>query len=138
MKEPRSSQNTATAQPAVHSGRPVAQKTTLAMPAFPQPGGTVRSSKWSYLIGDRIGSGAFGTVFECIGPFDQSFALKVYHPANRHHAQVRDDWLKEASRLYTLRHPNIVYVHDYFESGGCFTSCSNGVTTASTTCSAPQ
>lgn len=88
------------------------------MPWFPEPGAVVKSRKWSYLVGDRIGTGAFGTVYECLGPFDQPFALKMYHPANRPYESVRDDWLREASRLHTLRHPNIVYVHDYFEYAG--------------------
>lgn len=84
-------------------------------------GGVVRSAKgFSYLLGKLIGDGAFGAVFDCVGPFDQSFALKVFSPGNRPIASVRADWLHEAGRLYRLRHPNIVYVFDYFESGGLF------------------
>ncbi len=67
-----------------------------------------------------MGEGAFGAVFDCVGPFDQSFALKVFRPANRPYEQVRAEWLREAERLWRLRHPNIVYVHDYFETGGLF------------------
>jgi len=53
-------------------------------------------------------------------PFDQQFALKVFQPANRPYLEVREEWLREAERLYRLRHPNIVYVFDYFEAGGLF------------------
>ncbi len=74
----------------------------------------------TYLIGEQLGGGAFGAVFACIGPFDQSFALKVFRPANRSYEQVRADWMAEADRLYRLRHPNIVYVHDFFEAGSLF------------------
>ena len=74
----------------------------------------------TYLIGQQLGGGAFGAVFDCIGPFDQSFALKVFRPANRSYQQVRADWLAEADRLYRLRHPNIVYVHDFFETSSLF------------------
>ncbi|MEO6601919.1 MAG: serine/threonine-protein kinase [Polyangiaceae bacterium] len=88
---------------------------------IPASGGSIRSPRGqSYLLGKRLGAGAFGAVFDCIGPFDQSFALKVFLPGNRPYAEVRAEWLKEAERLYRLRHPNIVYVHDYFESAGMF------------------
>jgi serine/threonine protein kinase len=94
---------------------------TISLPAIPSSGGAVRSPRGpSYLLGRRLGSGAFGAVFDCLGPFDQSFALKVFLPGNRPYEEVRAEWLKEAERLYRLRHPNIVYVHDYFESAGLF------------------
>lgn len=84
-------------------------------------GGVVRSPRgWTYLLGKLIGDGAFGAVFDCMGPFDQSFALKVFSPGNRPVEAVRAEWLHEAGRLYRLRHPNIVYVFDYFETGGLF------------------
>jgi serine/threonine-protein kinase len=88
---------------------------------IPATGGAVYSPRGArYLLGRRLGSGSFGAVFDCIGPFDQSFALKVFLPGNRPYAEVRAEWLKEAERLYRLRHPNIVYVHDYFEATGLF------------------
>jgi serine/threonine protein kinase len=76
--------------------------------AFPMSGGVVRSPKgFSYLLGNLMGEGAFGAVF-------------VFQPANRPYYEVRAEWLGEAERLYRLRHPNIVYVFDYFEAGGLF------------------
>jgi serine/threonine protein kinase len=89
--------------------------------AFPMTGGVVVSPRgFSYLLGNLIGDGSFGAVFDCVGPFDQQFALKVFQPANRPYLEVREEWLREAERLYRLRHPNIVYVFDYFEAGGLF------------------
>jgi eukaryotic-like serine/threonine-protein kinase len=89
--------------------------------SFPVTGGVIRSPRgWTYLLGDLMGEGAFGAVFDCMGPFDQSFALKVFRPSNRPYEQVRTEWMTEAARLYRLRHPNIVYVHDYFEVSGLF------------------
>lgn len=87
---------------------------------FLVPGGSVRSPHGrTYLLGERLGDGAFGAVFDCIGPFDQAYALKVFRPSNeRPYEQVRAEWLREVARLYQLRHPHIVYVHDYFELGG--------------------
>ncbi len=73
-----------------------------------------------YLVGNRLGAGAFGQVYEAVGPFDQSFAIKVFQPDPQTFESVRSAWLQEAARLHMLRHPNIVYVHDYFETGGRF------------------
>lgn len=92
-----------------------------AWPPLPAPGAVVRSNRGAaYIVGQNLGAGSYGAVFECLGPFDQHYALKVFHPGGRAYEQVRSDWMREAERLFRLRHPNIVYVHDYFESGGLF------------------
>jgi serine/threonine-protein kinase len=67
-----------------------------------------------------MGEGSFGAVFDCLGPFDQPFALKLFRPGERPYSEVRAEWQKEAERLYRLRHPNVVYVFDYFEFQGLF------------------
>jgi eukaryotic-like serine/threonine-protein kinase len=91
------------------------------MPVFPVPGGSVHSPRGAtYLLGDLMGEGSFGAVFDCLGPFDQPFALKMLRPGERPYTQVREEWQREAERLYRLRHPNVVYVFDYFESEGLF------------------
>lgn len=83
-------------------------------------GGSVVSPRGRvYLLGERLGDGSFGEVFDALGPFDQPCAVKVFRP-RQHQAVVREQWLKEASRLYQLRHPHIVYVFDYFEVSGLF------------------
>ncbi len=85
-----------------------------------KPGTSLSSPRGRvYLLGERLGDGGFGEVFDAIGPFDQPCAVKVFRPRDQH-AVVRDQWLREASRLYQLRHPHIVYVYDYFELGGLF------------------
>lgn len=84
-------------------------------------GGIVRSPRGAtYLLGQCLGQGSYGAVFECIGPFDQSFAIKIFSPGDRPYEQLRAEWLREAERLFRLRHPNIVYVHDFFEGDGLF------------------
>jgi serine/threonine protein kinase len=94
---------------------------TGQMPIYPLPGGNVQSPRGaSYLLGQLMGEGAFGAVFDCIGPFDQPFALKMFRPGSRPYSEVRAEWQREAERLYRLRHPNVVYVFDYFESQGLF------------------
>lgn len=88
---------------------------------LPVSGGIVRSPRgWTYIVGQRLGDGSYGAVFDCIGPFDQSYALKVFVPEDRPYEQVRAEWLREAERLWHLRHPHIVYVHDFFEANGTF------------------
>ncbi|HEY6726650.1 MAG TPA: serine/threonine-protein kinase [Polyangiaceae bacterium] len=85
-----------------------------------RPGGSLISPRGRvYLLGERLGDGSFGDVFDAVGPFDQRCAVKVFRP-RLHQAAVREQWLKEASRLYQLRHPHIVYVYDYFEVAGLF------------------
>jgi eukaryotic-like serine/threonine-protein kinase len=94
---------------------------TGQMPIVPVSGGSVHSPRGAtYLLGDLMGEGAFGAVFDCLGPFDQPFALKMFRPGERPYSEVRSEWQKEAERLYRLRHPNVVYVFDYFESQGLF------------------
>jgi eukaryotic-like serine/threonine-protein kinase len=88
---------------------------------LPQSGGIVRSPRgFTYLLGQRLGGGSYGAVFDCVGPFDQSYAVKVFLPADRPYEELRAEWLLEADRLFRLRHPNIVYVHDFFEADGLF------------------
>jgi serine/threonine-protein kinase len=85
-----------------------------------KPGASVSSPRGRiYLLGELLGDGSFGEVFDALGPFDQPCAVKVFRPRGDPNV-VREQWLKEASRLYQLRHPHIVYVYDYFESQELF------------------
>jgi len=87
---------------------------------FPVPGSILTSSHGSYTIGKQLGDGQYGSVYECVGPFDQAYALKMFRPANRHYETVKQEWTAEMERLETFRHPNIVFVHDAFESNFLF------------------
>lgn len=73
-----------------------------------------RSQRGDYLVGRVVGAGSFGTVFECLGPFDQRYALKVLPASVEHFARQRERWSNEVQRLLRLRHPNVVYIHDAF------------------------
>lgn len=83
---------------------------------LPRPGTTILSPRGPrYILGGKLGEGAFGAVFEAVGPFDQRFAVKVCRPPQgKSLAEVQADWQREAARLFALRHPNIVYVHEHF------------------------
>lgn len=87
---------------------------------MPQPGTTLQSARGNYLVRSVIGAGVFGAVYECVGPFDQVYAVKVIRPANRPYAEVRHEWESEVRRLMSLRHPNVVYIHDAFEEKSLF------------------
>jgi serine/threonine protein kinase len=87
---------------------------------YPVIGVTLRSVRGEYRVRSVIGSGEFGAVYECIGPFDQVCALKMVRPANRPYADVRDEWAREVQRLLSLRHPNVVYILDAFEQEHLF------------------
>jgi serine/threonine-protein kinase len=82
---------------------------------YPQLGSVLRSKRGEYVVQRVIGTGEFGAVYECIGPFDQLYAVKVIRPANRPYAEVQAEWARETQRLFSLRHPNIVYLYDAFE-----------------------
>lgn len=103
----------------------VARPTYNAAPSvltvqFPQAGSVLQSRKGSYQVLSVLGAGEFGAVYECIGPFDQIYALKMFRPANRPYADVYAEWAKETQRLLSLRHPNVVYIHDAFEQDYLF------------------
>lgn len=97
--------------------------TTLNTPQiipFPTTGTSLHSSRGAYTVGNLIGDGQYGSVYECIGPFDQAYALKMFRPANRHYETVKQEWSAEMKRLESFRHPNIVYIHDAFEYNHLF------------------
>ena len=87
---------------------------------FPVPGSILASTRGSYVVGELIGDGQYGSVYQCLGPFDQRFALKMLRPANKPYQVVKEEWSREMLRLESLRHPNIVYIHDAFENNSLF------------------
>lgn len=68
----------------------------------------------TYTIGEPLGEGAFGMVFSCVDTWGSDLAVKVLKPLGSYE-DVRQAAIGEISRLETLRHPNITYVHDAFE-----------------------
>lgn len=81
---------------------------------YPQVGSKLTGARGTYEVRDVIGSGEFGAVYECIGPFDQIYAVKMVRPANRPYSEVHAEWAREVQRLFSLRHPNVVYIYDSF------------------------
>jgi serine/threonine-protein kinase len=87
---------------------------------FPTPGTALTSMRGHYTVGQLMGDGQYGSVYECVGPFDQRYALKMFRPANRPYETVKLEWAQEMKRLESYRHPNIVYIHDAFEVNHLF------------------
>jgi eukaryotic-like serine/threonine-protein kinase len=87
---------------------------------YPGPGTLLRGSRGEYVVQSVLGSGEFGAVYDSVGPFDQSYAVKMMRPANRPYAEVHQEWAREVQRLLSLRHPNVVYIFDAFEQGNLF------------------
>jgi serine/threonine-protein kinase len=82
---------------------------------FPTLGEELTSPRGTYRVERVLGEGEFGAVYECTGPFDQAYALKMMRPSNRPYGEVQAEWAREVQRLLSLRHPNVVYIHDAFE-----------------------
>jgi len=87
---------------------------------YPSVGTALRSLLGEYHVREVLGAGEFGAVYGCIGPFDQTYAVKMFRPANRPYHEVQADWAREVQRLLSLRHPNVVYIFDAFEQGSLF------------------
>ncbi|MBI4952460.1 MAG: serine/threonine protein kinase [Myxococcales bacterium] len=83
-------------------------------------GTVLASARGAYQVGELIGDGQYGSVYECVGPFDQPYALKMFRPANRAYELVKHEWQAEMKRLESYRHPHIVYIHDAFEHNHLF------------------
>ena len=99
------------------SVRPTGKRITVQ---YPQVGSRLSTARGEYEVLRVLGSGEFGAVYECSGPFDQVYAVKVIRPANRPYAEVHAEWARETQRLTSLRHPNIVYIYDAFELSHLF------------------
>jgi serine/threonine-protein kinase len=90
------------------------------MVQYPQVGSKLTGTRGTYEVRDVIGSGEFGAVYECIGPFDQIYAVKMVRPSNRPYSEVHAEWAREVQRLFSLRHPNVVYIYDSFTQDHLF------------------
>lgn len=73
----------------------------------------------TYFMGDYIGSGAYGDVYECTDEWANPLVAKVLRPAMPF-AQVRLQWETEVANLNRMRHPNITYIHDAFVYDNAF------------------
>lgn len=69
----------------------------------------------TYIIGDFIGNGYFGKVYECRDDWGNELVAKVISPKLGQYQQILDRTIREKDNLLNLRHPNITYLYDAFE-----------------------
>ncbi|MEW5816406.1 MAG: protein kinase family protein, partial [Spirochaetota bacterium] len=81
----------------------------------PQKGEQIFCEGTCYYLGEPIGQGGFGVVYECTDDWSNSLVAKVIQPQSRTYDQVKNEWLTELRNLSTLRHPCITYIHQAFE-----------------------
>jgi WD40 repeat protein/DNA-binding SARP family transcriptional activator len=72
-----------------------------------------------YRIGDRLGTGADGTVFAAHLPgVDRDLVIRVIRPERADSADFVRSFEADAQRIAALRHPAIVPIHDYWREPG--------------------
>lgn len=81
--------------------------------AYPTAGEVVSREHINYYLGQPIGQGYYGIVFDCSDDWGNELVAKVLKPMGTF-GQVADRWQREAAVLTTMRHPNITYIHDAF------------------------
>ena len=86
----------------------------------PSAGEVIEYKGIRYFIGQLIGEGAFGTVYNCRDEWGNELAAKVLLPRNRPYEEIRGEWLREFQNLQQLRHPQITFIHAAFEYRNTF------------------
>lgn len=84
----------------------------FTLPVF---GEAILCNNTTYYIGQQIGEGSFGAVYECTDEWSNLLVAKILLPQNRPYEQVKDEWVHELNNLQQLRHPNITFIHQAFE-----------------------
>lgn len=87
----------------------------------PTPGEVITSLTTgnTFTMGQRIGEGYFGIVYECTDVWNNTLAAKILKPTGTYDA-VRTSAEAELAKLRSLRHPFITYVFDAFEYRNTF------------------
>lgn len=74
-----------------------------------------------YRIGNEIGRGGYGIVYECRDDWDNDLVAKLVVPQQGDTTEtVYARWMDEIQKLMLLRHPNITFLHDAFFCEGHF------------------
>lgn len=86
----------------------------------PAKGEVIVNEGRQYFIGEPLGKGGFGVVYECTDDWDNALVAKILLPHELSYREVRKNWQEELSKLLVLRHPNITFVHAAFEHNDTF------------------
>jgi serine/threonine-protein kinase len=87
---------------------------------LPEKGEVISHGDRKYTIGEKLGRGGFGIVYECSDEWGNALVAKIILPHDRPYTEVRESWLEEAGKLIDLRHPNITFVRDAVEHQDTF------------------
>lgn len=86
----------------------------------PLRGDMIRNgSNGVYFMGEYIGGGSYGDVYECTDEWANPLVAKVLKPAMSFE-EVRRQWESEVNNLSRMRHPNITYIYDAFYHDNAF------------------
>ena len=80
----------------------------------PSDGDEIECNGIYYFIGEKIGHGAFGDVFDCLDEWGNELVAKVLLPHQSYEA-IQDNWFHEFQNLQQLRHPQITFIHQAFK-----------------------
>ena len=86
----------------------------------PPKGEIIINDDRRYHIGDEIGKGGFGVVYNCVDDWGNPLVAKVLIPRDQSYSEMRRVWKDELRKLLVMRHPNITYVYDAFEHKDTF------------------
>ena len=92
---------------------PVELEKVAVQPAFGEQIQSLLTGS-TYTIGQKIGEGNFGIVYECKDIWENDLAIKVLKP-NGTYDKVKKSAEGEFRKLLDLRNPYITYVYDAFE-----------------------
>lgn len=81
----------------------------------PSDGEVIEYNGIHYFIGEKIGHGAFGDVFDCLDEWGNALVAKVLLPRDQSYETIQDNWLHEFQNLQQLRHPQVTFIHQAFE-----------------------
>ena len=94
------------------------QRSQIPVPRTFVPPSSGEEIEWNgtrYFVGQSIGTGAFGTVYDCRDEWGNELAAKVLLPRNQPYEEIRGEWLREFQNLQQLRHPQVTFIHAAFE-----------------------
>jgi WD40 repeat protein/serine/threonine protein kinase/DNA-binding XRE family transcriptional regulator len=72
-----------------------------------------------YMLGEKIGAGAFGAVYRAVQPLvEREVAIKIILPKHANHPDFIRRFEAEAQLVARLEHPHIVPLYDYWREPG--------------------
>ena len=74
----------------------------------------------TYVVGERISHGGFGSVYACHDDWGNPLRLRVLWPISRAYESVRERWMEQVEEVRRAGHPRLIHIYEGFEHGGVF------------------